>query len=368
GVVRGQSAASLLVHNATYCAGRYTEWGRDPHCPVPQFTGHPASTWKWVLPSLLLYCLECCIVAYSCCHPVLITKVVRHPSDVLEVRWLWRGTTTTTCCGGCGGCASEAPGRWVRLRCPEVSLVEWHPFTLTSPPRRRHHHHHNHHHNHHNHHNHHHHHQEEECSVHVRLAGAWTRGLQEAFSCSGGALPRLQVDGPFGSGFEELPAYRVSVCIGAGIGITPFASGWSRSMAGEDAERRMHLYWVCADTRAFEWFADLLVRLEERFAHLGLPHLLTTHVHLTHWDSTQAEHVCLHHEEERDVVTGTRRKLSFGRPDWDREFHSVALSHPGEVVGVFVCGAEAFCKSVGAACNRITATTTTTLRLHRESF
>ena len=37
-------------------------------------------------------------------------------------------------------------------------------------------------------------------------------------------LPRIMVDGPFGSASEDVFKFEVSVLVGAGIGATPFAS------------------------------------------------------------------------------------------------------------------------------------------------
>jgi len=37
-------------------------------------------------------------------------------------------------------------------------------------------------------------------------------------------LPRIMVDGPFGSASEDLLKYETVLLIGAGIGVTPFAS------------------------------------------------------------------------------------------------------------------------------------------------
>jgi NADPH oxidase len=38
------------------------------------------------------------------------------------------------------------------------------------------------------------------------------------------ALPRVMVDGPFGSASEDFLKYETVLLVGAGIGVTPFAS------------------------------------------------------------------------------------------------------------------------------------------------
>ena len=37
-------------------------------------------------------------------------------------------------------------------------------------------------------------------------------------------MPQLAIDGPFGTASEDVFTYPVAVCVGSGIGVTPFAS------------------------------------------------------------------------------------------------------------------------------------------------
>ena len=37
-------------------------------------------------------------------------------------------------------------------------------------------------------------------------------------------MPRIAVDGPFGTASEDVFTYPVAICVGSGIGVTPFAS------------------------------------------------------------------------------------------------------------------------------------------------
>lgn len=75
--------------------------------------------------------------------------------------------------------------------------------------------------------------------MHIRVAGDFTRQLGEAVGADfkdkgekGDALsspvnrvlPRVMVDGPFGSASEDFLNYETILLVGAGIGVTPFAS------------------------------------------------------------------------------------------------------------------------------------------------
>jgi NADPH oxidase len=140
-------------------------------------------------------------------------------------------------------------GQYIFLCCPELSYFQWHPFTLTrcvpsplhriggsclhaassfSAP------------------------EEDYISVHIRVAGDFTREMAKALGCdfdkksgekgekgekNGGnavgpivnppltrVLPRVMVDGPFGSASEDYLKYETVLLVGAGIGVTPFAS------------------------------------------------------------------------------------------------------------------------------------------------
>ncbi|MEQ2183897.1 hypothetical protein GOODEAATRI_002635, partial [Goodea atripinnis] len=93
-------------------------------------------------------------------------------------------------------------GQYVFLNCPAISQLEWHPFTMTSAP------------------------EEDFFSVHIRSAGDWTDKLIDIMQKlpEGAQGPKMGVDGPFGTASEDVFDYEVSMLVGAGIGVTPFAS------------------------------------------------------------------------------------------------------------------------------------------------
>ena len=81
-------------------------------------------------------------------------------------------------------------------------------------------------------------------------------------------LPRIYIDGPFGSASEDVFKYEVAVLVGAGIGVTPFASilksVWYRMNYPKERTRlrKVYFFWVCRDFGAFEWFRSLLMAIE----------------------------------------------------------------------------------------------------------
>uniref|UniRef100_A0A452EJ13 NADPH oxidase 2 n=1 Tax=Capra hircus TaxID=9925 RepID=A0A452EJ13_CAPHI len=322
-IVRGQTPESLLLHNITFCRDHLEEW--QAQCPVPQFSGKEPSAWKWVLGPMVLYACERIIRFWRFQQEVIITKVVSHPSGVLELCMKKRDF-------------KMAPGQYVLIQCPSISTLEWHPFTLTSAP------------------------QEDFFSVHIRAAGDWTEALCKAFGVEGQplkepwSLPRLAVDGPFGAALTDVFHYPVSMCIAAGIGVTPFAallkSIWYQCCEAQTQCKlnKVYFYWICRDPGAFEWFADLLLSLETKMSEQGQAHFLSYHIFLTGWDENQAFHIALHWDENADVITGLRQKTFYGRPNWNHEFQQVAFSHPSSNIGVFFCGPKALSKILQRMC------------------
>ena len=58
--------------------------------------------------------------------------------------------------------------------------------------------------------------------------------------------------------------------------------------------------------------------------------------------ASQMGQEALHTQSGIDVVSGIRSRVvtSFGRPAWETVFAEVAAAHPGQRVGVFVCGPQ----------------------------
>jgi hypothetical protein len=52
--------------------------------------------------------------------------------------------------------------------------------------------------------------------------------------------------------------------------------------------QKVYVYWICPDTNAFEWFADLLKSLEDQMTAADRADFLTYNIYLTKgWDANQ---------------------------------------------------------------------------------
>ncbi|KXJ16767.1 cytochrome b-245 heavy chain [Exaiptasia diaphana] len=314
GVIRYQS--NVDEHDPEVCMDPKL-WFKHKKCmKPPKFVPFGMNTWKWIVGPMFLIVVERLIRLYRSKQPIQIIKVVKHPSNVIQIKMKKKGF-------------KQEAGQYIFLQCPAISRLEWHPFTLTSAP-------------------------EEECfSVHIRLVGDWTRSLAKLCGCDGYELlnvddmPKLAVDGPFGTSSEDVfhPKYSVCVLVGAGIGVTPFASIlksiWYRhSKADTELNvKKVYFFWICPDTNAFEWFTDLLKSLEDQMNECNNKDFIEYNIFLTRgWGPNMARDLYLREDQDVDPITQLQQKTRYGRPEWNGIFEKIARHHPRTNIGVFFCG------------------------------
>uniref|UniRef100_A0A3B3U5F9 NADPH oxidase 1 n=1 Tax=Poecilia latipinna TaxID=48699 RepID=A0A3B3U5F9_9TELE len=322
-IVRRQNKESYKEHNPLFCQNRTEDWGKIPECPIPQFEGGPAQTWWYVIGPMVIYLCERLLRFIRYMQNVQYRKIVMRPSKVLELQLVKKGFKMDV-------------GQYVFLNCPAISQLEWHPFTMTSAP------------------------EEDFFSVHIRSAGDWTDKLIDIMQKlpEGSQGPKMGVDGPFGTASEDVFDYEVSMLVGAGIGVTPFASIlksiWYKFKDNDPnlKTRKIYFYWLCRETHAFEWFADLLKAQEKEMEERGMGDFLTYKLFLTGWDQSHVNYVMVNVDRETDVVTGLKQKTHYGRPNWDKEFEQVRKENPTSVVGMFLCGPEALGKVLEKKCGK----------------
>ncbi|XP_076148332.1 NADPH oxidase 1 [Alosa pseudoharengus] len=319
-IVRNQKTTDP-PHNTSFCFSRPEQWGQIPECPIPQFAGGFPQTWMWVIGPMFLYVCERLLRFIRYTQKVEYRKIVIRPSKVLELQLTKKGFKMDV-------------GQYVFLNCPSISQLEWHPFTMTSAP------------------------EEDFFSVHIRSAGDWTQKLISMVEQlpEGAQGPKMGVDGPFGTASEDVFDYEVAMLVGAGIGVTPFASImksiWYKFKESNPKlrTRKIYFYWLCRETHAFEWFADLLQVLESEMEERGMGDFLTYKLYLTGWDKSHATHAMVHFGEDTDIVTGLKQKTHYGRPNWDKEFEEIRKENPTSTVGSFLCGPAVLAKTLEKKC------------------
>jgi NADPH oxidase len=247
-------------------------------------------------------------------------------------------------------------GQWVWLNVPAISRMQYHPFTITSAP------------------------SDGYVSLHIRCVGDWTDELAqyvgatqevEATATSTGlalSVPvnlKINIDGPFGAPAELVYREQAVLCVGAGIGITPWASVlkdiWYTAV-GEESDyrarlknntaqkvmlRRVELIWVCQNINQLQWFANLLATMQQEMSQID-PKCFTIHIYLTRTD------------RKDKVPFQLRSNTSFGRPNWNTVIGNVRAAidageymdeHPSRV-GVYLCGGYRLGKEIAKTCRK----------------
>ncbi|WP_266217681.1 EF-hand domain-containing protein [Paraliomyxa miuraensis] len=307
---------------------------------------HGPVFWMWVLLPGVGYAVE-----------RLVRESTRsQPTTLLEARILPSGVTRLDIARP--RTFAYQPGDYVFIKIPAISRHEWHPFTLTSAPEDPH-----------------------RLSVHVRSLGNWTAAVHEYFLPPGATVPRgtrtirrkrqlpadrplegipVFVDGPYGTPSSSMLQCRHVVMIGAGIGVTPFASVlqsiWlrRRAMGATEALQKVHFVWLSSDQHAFEWFTELLSQLEAS-DHAGL---FDIHIYLTGaradmgGGTLDLARAMLYDHTMSDVVTGLRARTHFGRPDFDALLTRFEATPGLPKPEVFLCGPAPLARSVGKLCAR----------------
>jgi NADPH oxidase len=300
--------------------------------------------WRYWLVGGVIWIFERILREVRSRHVTYISKVVQHPSNVMELQIKKEKTTTQA-------------GQYIFLSCPEISYFQWHPFTLTSAP------------------------EEDYISVHIRVVGDFTKALAKAVGCdfdtkgskgdSGGkvvgtvsnpplnrTLPRVMVDGPFGSASEDFLKYETVLLVGAGIGVTPFASIlksiWYRMNNFNSSKptrlSKVYFTWVIADFGAAEWFHSLLHAIEEQDTQNRIE--INIYLTLKKMKEDDMNNIIVQDVgAEKDAITSLRAPTHFGRPNWDRVFTNIVDKHPETDVGVFFCGPAALSKTLKGLCN-----------------
>jgi len=290
---------------------------------------HGKNFWIWWLIPGVAYILERIFREYRAKKPTTVLQVITHPSDVVELRMGKKGFKYKS-------------GQYLYLNAPYLSVYEWHPFTITSAPH------------------------EEFVSVHIRCVGKWTKGIKKLLAQEEeGVLvveqqkgpdgrPLIRLDGPFGAASEEVFKFRTVMLVGAGIGVTPFASIIKSlyHMKKNDAKckiEKAYFFWICRDMVSFEWFQVLLRQLEEDMKETGNT-FLSINIYLTQRIKKDIleEYKIQQQEMELDPITRLEARTKFGRPDFDTIFDELKEAHRGEKVGVFFCGPRILSKNLRA--------------------
>ncbi|MQL79991.1 hypothetical protein Taro_012450 [Colocasia esculenta] len=338
------------------------------------------TTWMYLAIPVMLYACERLLRALrSGYKTVRIQKVAVYPGNVMALYMSKPSGFKYT------------SGQYIFANCAAVSPFQWHPFSITSAPG------------------------DDYLSIHIRTVGDWTSQLRAVFSevCQpatadqsgllrvdseiGGdgndrGLPKLLIDGPYGAPAQDYRNYDVLLLVGLGIGATPLISivkdvlNNVTAAEGADVEaaptaaakkkafatKRAYFYWVTREQGSFEWFRGVMdeVAEKDRAGAIEL-HNYCTSVY-EEGDARSALIVmlqALHHAKNGvDIVSGTRVKTHFARPNWRSVFKHVAVNHADQRIGVFYCGPPSLVGELRRLAQDFSHKTTTKFEFHKENF
>jgi predicted ferric reductase len=190
----------------------------------------------------------------------------------------------------------------------------------------------------------------------------------------------IHIDGPYGSPTTTLFQTEHAVLIGAGIGVTPFASILQSIMYRYRDSRqtcphcetefsapipsnvmklkKVDFVWVNKDQKSFKWMISLLSELElEQVKLKSEERFLDIHIYITSAiDQSDMKAVGLklaldlmHEKEERDLITGLKSRSRAGRPNWKEFFDKIESQNKGDIT-VFFCGTPAMGREIQSEC------------------
>jgi respiratory burst oxidase len=359
------------------------------------------TTWMYLAVPFLLYAGERTLRALrSGYYSVQILKFSIYPGNVLSV-------VMTKPQG-----FKYKSGQYIFVKCPAVSPFEWHPFSITSAPG------------------------DDYISVHIRTLGDWTEELKRVFAAAGASeppaiaktqaetteksegksLPKLFVDGPYGAPAQDYAKYDVLLLVGLGIGATPFISILkdllmnikltedNRMESNSDSSKSFtesprkgkhdhpitspkkkkkslqttnaYFYWVTREQGSFDWFKGVMNEVAE----MDQKRVIEMHNYLTSvYEEGDARSTLItmvqalnHAKNGLDIVSGTRVRTHFARPNWRKVFSKISSKHPYATVGVFYCGPPSLAQELSKLSQEYShdtsKTNATRFEFHKEHF
>jgi predicted ferric reductase len=326
-VIRKQT--DLEENDPQKCYLIYSEWPSiQRKCSIPKFSGSSPSSWIWVLPSILIYIFERLLRFFRGLRQHKIVNHIFHASNVLELQIETFSKEI-----------NYRAGQYIFLNSNKLAFFEWHPFTITSSPN------------------------DKYLSVHIRCSGDWTSNLEKNLKeNNSNNINSLSIDGPYGTCAEDVFKYEIVILIGAGIGVTPYASIlkdiWHKLKSKQVINlRKVYFYWICSTIDSFEWFGHLLQDLERKSL---MQNFLEYKIYLTRgWSLRDARQIAINNQESHDLYTGLQQKTNYGRPNFDLFFKDLADKQPPTeqqttklIYGVFFCGPKQLSKDLHQICNR----------------
>ncbi|KAF3321926.1 putative respiratory burst oxidase protein H [Carex littledalei] len=205
-------------------------------------------------------------------------------------------------------------------------------------------------------------------------------------------FPKIFIDGPYGAPAQNYKKYDILLLIGLGIGATPMISilkdllnniktikelqglhcSKDGDMACSKGPQRAYFYWVTREQGSFEWFKGVMNDVAES----DHDNVIEMHNYLTSvYEEGDARSALIamvqslqHAKDGVDIVSGSRIRTHFARPNWRKVFAELADAHKNSRIGVFYCGSPTLTKMLRDLSKEFSHTTDTRFHFHKENF
>jgi len=301
---------------------------------------HAANAAEFLIPGLALWVLDRSVRAwYSHFRTIKVTSVTQYTGTGHVTKLRFEGLKSAV-----------RPGQIVWVQIPEVSALNWHPFTIIPSPTNK-----------------------NESTIAIRSLGGYTRKLEQmaldattadnnipsnktstntASNMTQSTLLKIRLDGPYGTGRLQYSHFPVIVLVAGGIGITP-AIGIASYIVNQAARataianpksghHHIHLLWTVKHEQHLAWFEPELTTLCSLIQSRNLPVTIAISIYATGGGSETSE------REERNLGGGGGDKYMYrgpgrvhkgGRPNLGEWFQRVrASSGRGIDAAVHLCG------------------------------
>lgn len=318
-------------------------------CAIAFAMAHSLLVRYYMIIPLVLYGIDQLLRFYSNFKTVqvLSAKVLGSESEQKVVRLDLQMTSM-----------SYKPGQYVFVNFPQISLTQWHPYSISTTPTT----------------------PEQPFSIHILDCGneTWSSKVAQSVATNGNDI-KVKIDGSYGQPQFPLTTSPILVFVAGGIGVTPLFSmiGYvlQQIVAGHAAHiKEVHFIWVSRTSTAFTaWNSELINSL--RANNLFKLHFFSTAGTVNKsivcqppaGPASDVELGSIKNIEEghghiNDPLMESTGQVQAGRPVFTKLFDDIQSRHATTDVSVFACGpTQMMCDVHSAAMKR-------KFYLHKETF
>lgn len=287
---------------------------------IPAVLWHATSGWEYLIPGLTVWFMDRMLRLSRSSRPVELIDASVHADCVTELRFRVSGM-------------KASPGQYVFVNIPELSLFEWHPFTLSTGNNN-----------------------DDAFTVHIRDmgAGTWTGRLLQLVKAGGGHSLTLSVDGPCGQPLRA-EEFKKIILIAGGIGITPCASIYAHLKSRDDISAS--LVWALRESDVAQAFVHHFARNSVKGVGAS-----NVKIFLTSGGGGMSAHAASALTTVDGPVLSEEVQSYRARPSITKEIEAAAGGiHPDDVL-VFACGPETLMAEAAVAARQLGA------HFHKETF